>query len=1165
MYKMKYKALLPRKCSQIEKPLSFKDVQGEPADRLFYLKKNLSTLQNKVAKGYQQVKASLKEMSQAFALAFALDRIHLNLLKPLAFHFFSSGLSFMLVETLLSRLQENYSDNKEDLDLLKGLLALCILSYSASQSLAEKRFRSSLASSAAVASEALAVFYMYSSSFQISRRQLGPYLDETYNLVASLALATLVIPGTLSYAAKSYQRQRSKVLLEKGSQRTDTAKISSGLSLVGNLYFQSNDYLLFELCASSRLFQLGLISDNILHSDAILKRFRNLPSLVIDLGPSLIKKLLIHYHHLEADYQYNTQLHAVLKSTKKGLGFSMVPRCQLKTNDLVHCKPSASALTIPLSGELIALAKNLDSKFIPIHEQKKCAVNLKTHNGEDRWIELQTKTSFDSPYSRMDLHAIQQGKQAGILSGAALNLYDQDNIFIQIKPEKILQLDKHYEKNAVIQSIIAERKKQNIIYALLASFAAGGLVTKRLQDLPAEALMLLFGIFQMLIPFSETFLRQLVNNRLMKIQNTRLEKNPLELIDALRLVDFCNALGGYYPDRFQAVTIISDKTGTLTTNTMEMLGIWTTEEKQEKPQDKESAPLLPSQACQERCFELFAAAYTHEKKELEPEEWSILNFFKTKLTQVNLEVQSLGKNHFKKYLILAQGIKGIESFHLGLYRSMGGRFTLMLDENQQAFLIFCGIPKPSAFDKMDLLQDYSKMPMRRGVLSRDWCLASSPISISFFQKLKTLFLNEENTEIEKALLSSNVLSKLKHQGTFLINNPIKKGAEHLIKNCRSIQVPVFIATGDTAKAAQNIVQVLANENSDNIILLTAPLIANLLEDSKSSFLRDRTKTLIFSGLDEENLKIFQQILGLDHEERPLVIFSEMSTADKGKLARFLKNQRFFVIANGDGSNDLLMMKEAHLVISHLTEDGTYAPGISALSNLSDRQAQALLQSEQSFYELFDIHQQNSQFIQSFSALANSQEKPTLALTLKSSKMSFELGQTLGFTALKEMPQQHLFSLGFDLIWLWISFQTINSSSALPATAEHLNRSALVDSTLALSVGFALVQSVLTYTLSGESINLTAMSITLGLLPLALKSLFSAYQGLQEKIYPPLENTSDRPKPNEIIIPRSRKNKVLFFPHHLRAPSSEEELNAKQDLNASLSSPDLELFEYKKFS
>lgn len=169
------------------------------------------------------------------------------------------------------------------------------------------------------------------------------------------------------------------------------------------------------------------------------------------------------------------------------------------------------------------------------------------------------------------------------------------------------------------------------------------------------------------------------------------------------MVDLCNALGGYYRDRFpNGVAIISDKTGTLTTTRMDVLGLWTNDmapEVQKTLKEKEGL-LLPEEIQWLQTFEVFCNAFTNNKKELEPEEHAILELFQSLLDNRQcLEVITLGNNHFKKEMISKDTKKEIETFHLGLYRTFGGRFTLVQDGSDH-YLVFCGVPKQEALRRL---------------------------------------------------------------------------------------------------------------------------------------------------------------------------------------------------------------------------------------------------------------------------------------------------------------------------------------------------------------------------------------------------------------------------------------------------------------------------------
>lgn len=261
-------------------------------------------------------------------------------------------------------------------------------------------------------------------------------------------------------------------------------------------------------------------------------------------------------------------------------------------------------------------------------------------------------------------------------------------------------------------------------------------------------------------------------------------------------------------------------------------------------------------------------------------------------------------------------------------------------------------------------------------------------------------------------------------------------------------------------------------------------------------------TVIFSGINSAVLAAFQKLLFREKSARPVIIFAEMSTEGKGILARFLKDNQFFIMANGDGSNDVLMMKEAHTVIAHCADDNSLAPGVGALADLTDVQLRRLSSSDSSFYERFDIADQRSKFIQLFAGVANSQEKGMLALTLKSSKMSFELARNvLGPEAVKEMYQQHWLSVGFDLSWLWVAYYEIMQSVGLPMDNQNISASGLITNSMGLAMMVALVESLTNYLAFGESTNLITMVMMLMLLPIVLKSVFSSFKAVQDRIYP----------------------------------------------------------------
>lgn len=152
-----------------------------------------------------------------------------------------------------------------------------------------------------------------------------------------------------------------------------------------------------------------------------------------------------------------------------------------------------------------------------------------------------------------------------------------------------------------------------------------------------------------------------------------------------------------------------------------------------------------------------------------------------------LEVITLGNNHFKKEMISKDIKKEIETFHLGLYRTFGGRFTLVQDGSDH-YLVFCGVPKQEAFKETPLLKAYTTMQSRTGVLSRDWCLARGKLSEREFTILKELFSKDDKKQIEHFILQNKLLlENLMYYGTFIIDNPVKKEQKNLLPNVGKYQ------------------------------------------------------------------------------------------------------------------------------------------------------------------------------------------------------------------------------------------------------------------------------------------------------------------------------------------------------------------------------------------
>lgn len=1104
---------------QPSRALSVGLIQNEEPDRSYYISSTLEHIG-------QFIFSRTQELYKAVTLAFSMDSVDWSSFKRYAWPVVTSGIALVAGE-FLTRGMSQYQTDSDDYDYVyKFIIGAAILSCSALHRITDKRFESTAAFSAAVASEVVAITYMFSSVFTGTQQLTEERFSDDYSLIASIGASAILMPSGISYLTQKLQKQLLKWQHNRGAQRSDTATISSGLTPVANFYFQLGHIMARELMPIPRLFQLGLIADNILYSQQPMKQFRNVPALLADLTPAIIRESLVQQAKIQRDYEHNHKQYQVLTFSPGGAHFDTKLGYQLRTGDLVFCNQAIDLSSIAISGELIALKRNKQRQFIEEFEQQKFSVNLKAQNGEDVWIEHYSKVGLSSQYKTINLHLVRDGKQPGVMVDDKLNLFGADNFFIQIKPAEEFLSNNDIRKEAVINQIIAQRKRKSVFHSLLASTALAVATQRDMRLLPAEISRYSFNLCQAMIPFSENFLREMVNGQLLKKLNKNLGDKPLETINALRIVDLCHALSGYYQELFpQGVAIISDKTGTLTTNGMDVLGLWTATmpvDMQHLLKEKESS-LFPSGMQLHEVFETFCQVYTNNTKEMEPEEHAILQLLNSLMNhQSNLQVTVLGNNHFRKQISLQECEKEIETFHLGLFRNFGGRLTLVRDK-ERYYLAFCGIPKDTVFNNTPLFNDYFTMKTRTGVLSRDWCIARTELTKSQLTQLQEYFEQDNKKAIESFLRSDpELLQNLKHQGTFIIDNPIKKGADKFISLCRSIHVPVFVATGDTTKAAENIAHVLCPDYAQNIIRLRAEQMDNIDSLQLDEEHIPAESTVIFSGINTSILSALKQLLSRERAARPVVIFAEMSTEGKGVLGRFLKGNQFFIVANGDGSNDVLMMKEAHTVIAHCANDGSLAAGVGDLSDLADVQLGRLLGSNDSFYELFDIAHPRSKFMQLFAESANSQEKATLALALKSSKMSFELAPSiLGREAVKEMYQQHWFSVGFDLTWLWIAFYEIMQSTELPMDNQNISASSLITQAMGIAMMVGLIESLVNYSFFGESTNLTTMMLMLIVLPIVLKSMFSSFQAVQERIYPAVETAEVDDGEALEVVPRQR--------------------------------------------
>ncbi|MDR3492244.1 MAG: HAD family hydrolase [Gammaproteobacteria bacterium] len=1078
--------------------ISVMSVSGKKADRTQYANEQYHYLESLISR-------TLKEVTQAMSITFSLDKIKLKQFKKIILPIIISSFSYASSDYVFKGLSQA-STQTDDYDFVfKFLMGSAIITYSSVHRLTENKIASSLQFSMVAASELLAATYLYTASFAGSRKLLEGMLSNSYSLLYSLAASSLVIPGVISYTAQKYQQLALNLQYKQGAQRSDTALIASGLTPIANTYLIANALLTQEIMSVSRTFQLGLIANNILNDKGWVRQLRNLPAMLIDIVPQIVRKMLVQLQKIEHDYVKNTHKHYILKFNQHGSELVVVNRYELRSGDLVWCGNNFDPHSVPLSGEIFSFKRDEENAFTNI-PQEDCdfRVNLKMYTGENIWFKCKTANNLNTGFKNVDQKMIQEGKQLAILDGAEIDFCGHpENFFVRVARKKEIILDSSFEKKSMINSIINQYKQNNILYALALSASLGMYFGADATGKFTNSVRLLFSLFQMIIPFSESFLREMINSKMLKEMNKELHNMPLESVDALRVVDLCNVMGGYYPDKFpKGAVIVSDKTGTLTTTKMKVDGYWTSSmpSRVQKTRitneiaDKEN--YYPSDINEQiDSFETFCLAFTNNEKELEPEEHAILKHFKKIFNDDSLMIERVSNNHFKKTIKIDGQTKHVETIHLGLFLNFGGRLTIVSDKTGQYF-VFCGIPKSNMFADTPLLNTYEEMTTRTGILSRDWCIAKTVLSSSLYTQLLSAHTNDDKESITK-IVSDTILKHLKHVCTFLIDNPVKDGVQDFIPNCNTIGVPVLVATGDTAKAAHNIAKVLCASHIKNIHTIKA--YEQLNHDELILENDFKNETVVFAGINNTVLRYLDILMSKKINSRPTIIFAEMSTQDKGMLARFLKAMGYFVIANGDGTNDIAMMKAADLVFAHTAKDGSYAPGVRLYANINDVQVRKLTHSNESFYHLFDIHRrQNSLFMKPFIRIANVQEMPSYVLIFKSIKIGFELMKALGYTDVEEIWQQHLLSIAFDLIWLWVAFTKINQHSDLPVNNEHIARSNLPIKCMMLTLALATMESFFCYAAFGKTTDITLMILKLSFLSTLLTSFLSGFRDVQRE-------------------------------------------------------------------
>jgi Ca2+-transporting ATPase len=350
-------------------------------------------------------------------------------------------------------------------------------------------------------------------------------------------------------------------------------------------------------------------------------------------------------------------------------------------------------------------------------------------------------------------------------------------------------------------------------------------------------------------------------------------------------------------------------------------------------------------------------------------------------------------------------------------------------------------------------------------------------------------------------------------GIFQIDNPIKAKAIDAIRDWNRAGIGFRLITGDNKNAAKLIAVKLFPDQSLTIYDSES---LNHLENWQTRDLAQAT--VIFTDTKSETLEILDRLDNMG-SQKPNIIFCQMKDVDKKILVDHAKTQGLFIIANGDGCNDILMLKSAHISIGDAALDGSFSRGVKEASTFTDLQLGQLMKSEKkTLYQLLDLHKgKESVFLNHFAPIANTQPKIISALVCKCLK-SAAIPKMLGLFT-REIPHQFSLMLAYDAIFFAAIHQASMATASITFVAEPISHSYIPIVAMIFSVALAALQSGYCYYYQNEQI--TTM-------PLLVTNLFVSIGGLYFFMAPPgyapkkrIKNESLAISEQIVITPRSR--------------------------------------------
>ncbi len=1005
------------------------------------------------------------------------------------------GLSHYLIASPKDEAQKTQSD------IAKFAASCIILGYSMTHRLTEHMRTSHVAMR--VLQRAASIWSLinmhvigYNTGYAAADRFLVPLqadnliTDDTknsLNLLSGIIATSAVLPKIMLLIAQVINQQLLKKdsLAGIGTQSSRSANIPNGLTSEVNLALQLDDHLLHQLSDAARLFQYLIVTLNVL-KDVDIPDPSAAVSIKKDSGDLFVKKtrnvwLLTAESFLKAKNDISSRLSKIAKDSeinrqqytvvRDGIKINHVYRSQLQVGDLVSLEDASSSVYDPvaettrtkatLSGYLVQLGGAATSKQV--------AINLAELNGESKPVILapsrQAKAKTDCV--PMDLHTV--ANTGAIFPGTEFLSFDNgnpvataENLYLQIAATH--QQEHVGETKIPISAQQITDLKTQLIKGVLAisALATAALMkkhtgtsdfTKLVQYYGTEFLDKFTQVFveaQTLIPLTSDVVLELTNSELLRNLNQKLDDKIL-LNNALCMADV------FEPLHKRNVRIYSDKTGTVTETFMHMRDI----------------VCHDSIEARDRVLTAFATTFSDQKTEAEENEirryYTAEKSVKIDSKYVVGQLDQLEKTISKA----SQETVRFITKRVGLFTDFGGQFTIREQEGKPPVLVFCGAPKAEdggekkfyATKLLEAHQAYEQQQQQLGdqqarqdSLTRDWSIAEMPLTAETHQALLEAIEQkdpDESRRLIKALL--NEFTKgFEYLGTFQIDNPIKPGAREAIQKWNQAGIGFMMITGDTKNAARMIAAKLFPDRKEHIFdsdeLQSIPLWEEL--DLLHS-------TVILTDTKPKTMELLDQLEALG-DKKPNIIFCQMKDVDKKNLVVHAKEKGKFVIANGDGCNDLHMLKAAHIAIGDAARDGSFARDVQEASTFTDTQLRQLMKAPgQSLYQLLDLHEgKNSTFLQHFAPLANTQPKVITSLLGKPLK-SVAVPRALGrFT--KEIPGQFGVLLGYDAAFLAAAYQANIATAHTPLVDSAINKSKLPWITLASAAGIAAAQSIYCY-------------------------------------------------------------------------------------------------------